>query len=322
MHQTVAFIRKNRQDFSFTLKSLYEVLNIKKQHQWEWEKRQKHLIDTLLLLETILKEERSKHPSMSLKKLYFKIQPNFIGRDKFITYGMQNGYEPVRYKKKPITTFGSSVVQYSNLLFELKIIDINQVWVSDTTYFKIGDKWYYITFIMDLYSRFIVGFYAAENLFAQANLNAFNMALQTRQQTEFNHQLIHHSDRGSQYRSLLYTDALKAAQINISMGKIVYENIHMERFNQTIKGEYLKHRNINSYKDLIFHLRKDVHLYNFERPHLALNLKSPAEFESYICNLPLCQRTLFSVFALDSDKGQNLTRKTKQNPNQLILPLL
>ena len=322
MHQTIALIRKNRQDFSFTMKSLYEVLNIKKQHQWEWEKRQKHLTDNWLLLEAILKEERAKHPGMSLKKLYFKIQPNFIGRDKFIAYGMQNGYEPISYKKKPTTTFGSSVVQYSNLLFELKITGINQVWVSDTTYFKIGDKWYYITFIMDLYSRFIVGFHAAENLFAQANLKAFNMALQIRQQTQFNHQLIHHSDRGSQYRSLLYTDALKAAQINISMGKIVYENIHMERFNQTIKGEYLKHRNINSYKDLIYHLHKDLQLYNYERPHLALKMKSPAEFESYICNLKLCQRTPFSVFAIDSDKGQNLKNMINQNPNQLILPFL
>jgi len=303
------------------MKLLYEVLNIKKQHQWEWEKRQKQLTDNWLLLEAILKEERGKHPSMSLKKLYIKIQPSFIGRDKFIAYGMTNGYEPISYKKKPTTTFGSSTVQYSNLLFELKIRNINQVWVSDTTYFKIGDKCYYITFIMDLFSRFIVGFHAAENLFAQANLNTFNRALQTRNITQFNHQLIHHSDRGSQYRSLLYTDALKAAQINISMGKIVYENIHMERFNQTIKGEYLKHRNINTYKDLLFHLKKDVQLYNFERPHLSLGMKTPAEFESYICNLPLCQRTSFSVFALDSDKGQNLKNKINKNPNQLILPL-
>lgn len=321
MQETVAFIRKNRNDFSFTMKSLYEVLNIKKQHHWEWEKRKKQQADNWLLLEAILKEERAKHPSMSLKKLYLKIQPNFIGRDKFIAYGMTNGYEPISYKKKPTTTFGNSTVQYSNLLFELKITGINQVWVSDTTYFKIGDKWYYITFIMDLYSRFIVGFYASDNLFAQANLNTFNMALQTRNITQFNHQLIHHSDRGSQYRSLLYTDALKAAQINISMGKIVYENIHMERFNQTIKGEYLRHRNINTYKDLLFHLQKDIRLYNFERPHLSLGMKTPAEFESYICNLSLCQRTLFSVFALDSDKGQNYKNKINKNPNQLILPL-
>ena len=304
--------------------ALYEVLNIKKQHHWEWKKRQVKYADNWLLLEALLKEWRSNHPCMSLKKLYLQIQPNFIGRDKFMAYGMANGYEALNYKKPPITTFGSTVSHYPNLLFELKIRKTDQVWVSDTTYFKIGNKWYYITFVMDLYSRFIVGYHAAENLFASANLATLDKAFQTRKKTGFDHQLIHHSDRGSQYKSHLYTHALTKAQINISMGKIVYDNIHIERFNQTIKGEYLKHRNIKNYKDLVYHLEKDIRFYNYQRPHISLAMKTPAEFESYICNVPLCQRTYLNVFALESNQGQklkNLKNKDTANPNQLALPL-
>lgn len=305
--------------------ALYGALNTKKQYHWEWRKREERLADNWLLLEAVLKEWRSNHPSMSLKKLYIQLQPSFMGRDKFIAYGIANGYEAISYKKRPITTVSSSIVQYPNRLAELSIVRLNQVWVSDTTYFKIGDTWYFITFIMDLYSRFIVGYHAAKNLFAKANLACLNKALEVRKQTDFKKQLIHHSDRGSQYRSTLYTEALKKADINISMGKIVYDNIHIERFNQTIKGEYLQHRNIQSYKDLVYHLEKDVWFYNYQRPHISLEMKTPAAFESYICNVPLCQRTSFSVFALESSQGQKLLNrknKDKSDPNQLTLSLM
>jgi len=55
--------------------------------------------DKWVLLEPILTEWRERHPSMSLKKLYVKIRPNFIGRNGFIDYGMANGFEAIAYKK-------------------------------------------------------------------------------------------------------------------------------------------------------------------------------------------------------------------------------
>ena len=302
------------------MKTLYEVVGFSKQAHWEWVQRQQKLLDKWLLLEPIVSQWRADHPCMSLKKMYHKIQPNFIGINAFIDYCMSHGYKAVSYKKAPRTTALSKKKDYPNLLIDLKISDIDQVWVSDTTYFKILNKWYYLTFVMDLFSRRILGFSAASRLFADANLEALKMTFKTRKKHQFNNKLIHHSDRGSQYKSILYTNALKNAGIQISMGRIVYDNIHIERVHQTIKGEYLIHRNIKSEKNLNFHLPKDVRLYNDQRPHLSLDMKTPSEFESYICNVPFYQRTFMKVFAFKKKQRSKNSQKNSPNPAQLTLP--
>ena len=300
------------------MKDLYQYLGCSKQAHHQWLKRQNKRMDQWLLLEPILMQWREKHPCMSLKKLYVVLKPDFIGRDKFIEYGMEHGFEAFRYAKIPKTTLPGTQKTYPNLLIDLSINDINQVWVSDTTYFKVNDEWQYLTFIMDLYSRRLIGYHAASNLLAQANVETLKVALNQRNISNFQEQLIHHSDRGSQYKSLDYTKALTEAGIRISMGRIVYDNIHIERTHQTIKGEYLIHRNIRNKKDLDKHLVESVRLYNEERPHTALGMKTPLEFERYICNLPLCQRTPMKVFALKTaDKGN----KVRESENSVQLKL-
>lgn len=257
---------------------------------------------------------------MSLNKLYSRIRPDFVGQNKFVRYGMTHGFEAISYKKSIKTTIPASTRDYPNLLADLIINDINQVWVSDITYFKLLGIWFYIVLIMDLYSRRILGFNVDKNMLAQSNFIALNRAFKIRGNKDFKNCLIHHSDRGSQYKSLLYTGALNQAKIQISMGRIVYDNAHMERVNQTIKKEYLIHRNIQTTLDLSKFLKQDVRLYNEERPHIALGNISPIEFERYICNIPLCQRTPMRVFALKTNRATNSSKTV--DPNQLTLPFL
>lgn len=304
------------------MKDLYQHVGFSKQAHHSWLKRQELQKDKWFLIEPILSDWRKEHPSMSLKKMYHMLKPDFIGRDKFIEYGMLNGFEAVRYAKKPKTTQSNEKKAYPNLLIDLGINRINQVWVSDITYFKLASKWHYITFIMDLYSRRIIGYHAASNLFAQANIEALNVALNQRGIKDFQNQLIHHSDRGAQYKSIDYTQILTHASIHISMGKIVYDNIHMERLNQTIKGEYLIHRKMGTLSDLQTHLEQAVILYNEQRPHLALGMRTPVEFESYISNVPLSQRTVMKVFALKKKKNAEKGKQSNvsHNSKQLILP--
>ncbi|MGB0839422.1 MAG: IS3 family transposase [Chitinophagales bacterium] len=301
------------------MKALYTQYKTTKQSLWKWRKREVYLLDQWLLLEPVLSAWRGRHPSMGLKKLYACIKPDFIGRDRFIAYALAYGLEAIRYQKKsksPNTSATSTRKTYPNLLLDLNIVDIDMVWVSDTTYFKIKDKWHYITFIMDLYSRYILGYHAAENLLATANMACLKMALNTRGVQRFTKKKpIHHSDRGAQYKSHDYIDALVTAGMQPSMGRIVYDNIHVERLNQTIKGEYLIHRNITSLNDLKKHLKKDVKLYNEERPHDALGWKTPLEFERYICNIPLCERTKMKVFAL---KTKTSLQQTSTPENELL----
>lgn len=135
------------------------------------------------------------------------------------------------------------------------------------------------------------------------------MAIQTRNKKHFNHKLIHHSDRGTQYRSLEYTAKLDSLDIQISMGYSCFDNAFMESANNIVKNEYLMHRQINSLDDLTKQLPKDIRLYNEERPHGSLNLKTPVEFERDLINIPICQRTQLPIFTDKSKKHKLLLFK-------------
>ncbi|MBK9318630.1 MAG: hypothetical protein IPM91_07250 [Bacteroidetes bacterium] len=79
-----------------------------------------------------------------------------MGRDKFIAYCSNLGLRQVQKFKSIRTTDSSGVIRFPNLIEDIKIISINQVWSSDITYYQIGAEVYYITFILDNFSRLIV----------------------------------------------------------------------------------------------------------------------------------------------------------------------
>lgn len=268
--------------------------------------------DRLTHLHDLILSERCKHPSMSLKKLYHLLKPDFVGRDFFVDYGMKNGLEPVFAYKKPSLTRPQVLKTYSNLVGDLRLFDINQVWVSDITYFKVNGKWCYLTFIEDLYSRKIIGYCAAQNRYAIANLEALKMALNHRKIAKFKQRLIHHSDRGSQYISNDYTQILRDCEIKISFAYSCYDNAHMESANNIIKNEYLVHRPVKSFQDLQRFVEQDVRLYNNERPHGSIGMMSPVEFERYILNIPISQRTIMTIFS-DKSKKNNLLELKPDN---------
>jgi hypothetical protein len=118
------------------MNALYQIADTSKQAHLACMKRQRQREDQFLLLEVVLREERQKHPAMSLKKLYVRIAPDFVGRDLFIEYGMENGYEAISLHKSCRTTRPSKENTYPNLCAGLVLTDINQLWVSDITYFR------------------------------------------------------------------------------------------------------------------------------------------------------------------------------------------
>ena len=130
------------------------------------------------------------------------------------------------------------------------------------------------------------------------------MALKTRKGQTLN-QLIHHSDKGTQYVFSEYVQLLQDNNIQISLANIVYENSHSERLNGIIKNEYLVHRNIQNLQQLVRHLDTDVKLYNQDRPHWELNMMSPIEYEEYLLNTPKCQRTKMPIYVDNYNTVQN-----------------
>jgi transposase InsO family protein len=148
------------------------------------------------------------------------------------------------------------------------------LWVSDITYIRTWDGFGYLSLITDAYSRKIVGYYLSEDLTARGCVRALKIALAANPDRSG---LIHHSDRGVQYHSTEYMKAL-SKNIRISMSRIGHplENAVAERVNGILKQEYLmkEYKNLPEAKRAV---AEAVSLYNNERPHMSIEMLTPAE---------------------------------------------
>ncbi len=236
------------------------------------------------------------HPGMGLRSIYETFDPEGIGRDAFIALGLRSGFRLRAVHKTVRTTFSVKSNKYRNLLEGRKFTDVNQVWSSDITYFKIGESTYYIVLMMDVYSRRIIGYSVADNMRAEQNIKALQMALDLRNIDHYAQELIHHSDKGSQYVSNDYTDLLTDFGIQISMCNIVYENAHIERVNGIIKNQYLYRWEIKNFRDLCKKLQQAIWAYNFEKQHRSLGKLTPVEFEESLKELTMKQREELVIY--------------------------
>lgn len=203
-----------------------------------------------------------------------------MGRDALFSLLSAN-YMLIKRSRRTIKTTNSLhwLRKYKNLIKEFEPTAINQLWVSDITYWRMAnDRHLYISLITDAYSRMIVGYHVAETLESVETIKALKMALQPLP-ADMDWTLIHHSDRGIQYCSSEYVDLLKNKKIKISMteGGDPLDNAIAERVNGIIKGEYLEHyhvQNINQAKTL---LAEKVGVYNTQRPHMSISNLTPSE---------------------------------------------
>ena len=204
--------------------------------------------------------------------------PQTMGRDKFEQFCFQNGFKLAVKRAYHKTTNSLGVTRFENLIAGLELTGVNRVWASDITYYRIGEKFFYITFVLDLWSRFIVGYTVSVGMLTeQTTIPALNMAL--RQRGPVQEGLIFHSDGGGQYYSKKFLAITKSNLIKNSMCESVYENAHAERINGTVKNDYLVYYAPQDYKQLVTLTDKAVKMYNFSRPHSSLGNISPAAYE-------------------------------------------
>jgi len=296
------------------MNDLYMLCNVSKQAHFQNLKRQILEASKAILYVNFIEEVRQTHPGMGLRTIYERFHPENIGRDAFIHLGVDHGYALNEVIKSTRTTFSTKSNRYKNLASGRRFTDVNQIWSGDLTYFGLPNGTFlYIVFIMDVYSRRIIGYSAADNMRAENNIQALQMALATRGTANYQEQLVHHSDRGSQYISDNYTEILEKYGILISMCTEVYENPHIERVNGIIKNDYLKYWKIPDLTTLIKMLEKAVNAYNYDKPHASLPSKmSPIEFELVLLSGTITKRPILEIFTYD--------RRNNQNPNQLELP--
>lgn len=284
---------------SYSLNALYRVVGVSKQAVHQYDRRDSEFQRRMLQLMTEADELRQEHPGCGLRKMYHSLNPDFIGRDRFEEIMMDLGYRLKRKKNYRKTTIASTRY-FPNLIQGMLIDGASQVWQSDITYIPIADRHYYATFIIDVYTKKIVGYHVTDHMRATANVKALKMALKLHAAPR-----IHHSDRGSQYTYGEYLKLLKESGSKISMAKTAQDNAYAERINKTIKEEYLDYWKPKNLSQLKVMVRKAVNHYNTRRQHDHLGRKSPSDFEKQRLNNRITKTITIFNHQLVTKNGQH-----------------
>lgn len=156
----------------------------------------------------------------------------------------------------------------------------NRVWAGDITYIWTAEGWLYLAVVLDLYSRMAIAWAMGSRLTETLATEALTMALGRRHPVG---ELLHHSDRGSQYAALLYRELLASHGITVSMSRRgnCWDNAVVESFFHTLKTELVSHRRYMTRAEA----KQDIFewlevFYNRTRRHSTLGYRSPAEFEA------------------------------------------
>ena len=227
---------------------------------------------------------RAQLPRLGTRKLHFKLEPLLqehglsIGRDTLFELLEAHKLLIRRRKRKVVTTNSRHWMRrYSNLTGTLVVDRPEQLWVSDITYIRLVNQWGYLSLITDAYSRKIMGYCFRTDMSVTGCIQALQMALNNRQYPD--EQLIHHSDRGSQYCSAAYTQLLKDNSVNISMTENgdPYENALAERMNGIIKNEFNLYESRLGFNATCELITRSINAYNTERPHSSCDLLTPEQ---------------------------------------------
>lgn len=226
---------------------------------------------------------RSFMTRLGSKKLFHLIAPDLVenniklGRDKFIEFlRKEDLLVPKRRPRYKVTTDSKhSFKIYKNLTQQLNVTRPDQLWVSDITYLRTKKGFCYLALITDAYSRKIVGYDVSDTLELNGALNALKMA----QRNKVGEETIHHSDRGSQYCSHIYTRRVKKKKAKISMAAAgnCYENAMAERINGILKMEFHLEYTFKNTQQAKLATKQSIKTYNEMRPHWGINLRTPEE---------------------------------------------
>jgi transposase InsO family protein len=249
-------------------------------------KRRRYKYEEQEQLIPLINEIRRDHPRMAARDIYLKLQPTCMGRDQFERFCMDSGYRIKKLRNFRVTTNSLGVTRFPNMIKDLEVTRVNQVFVSDITYFDIGPDTYYLTFIMDLYNREIVGCSASDNLRTEnTTLPALYRLINERGRANLKGAIMH-SDGGGQYYCKEFKELTQSLEmINSMTEEKVYENSHAERLNGIIKNNYLYPYGPTNMASLKKLLDKAVLMYNTGKPHKALGKLTPRSFKDTIDNV-------------------------------------
>ena len=187
-----------------------------------------------------------------------------------------------RRRKRPLMTDGNGRSIYPDLRINLKPTRKNELWSTDITYLRLpNSRFCYGTFIVDEWSHLIVGSKVSRRMTTADIIGGLSEAINSQcpNGSGFAGRLIHHSDRGGQFKSHAYLNLLKENGIRPSMTEngSAYENPVSERLNGIIKNELMGGRSFNTFRQAVDCVAKAVEIYNEKRPHLSCGMLTPKE---------------------------------------------
>jgi transposase InsO family protein len=243
--------------------------------------RQKNVEDKERKILALVHSVRYHHPRMGARKLLQKMGPEMaqeglsIGRDQFFHLLAKQDLLVAPTRNLHRTT-RAGLWRYPNLLKDITITGVQQVWVGDITYLETEKGFCYLSLLTDAYSRYIVGFDLSRSLAIEGAKRALDMAIAQASLPIAG--LIHHTDHGCQYTSRVYQERLNEVGILPSMGEVgnCYENALAERVNGILKLEYGLNHTFIDFEYAYLATKEAIWLYNFDRPHLALAYQIPA----------------------------------------------
>lgn len=264
------------------MKEILEAVGTSKQAFSQMLKRRHYREEERQQLLPLIAEIRQDHPRMCARDMYIKLRPSTIGRDRFEQFCFGHGFRVQKLKNFRKTTNSEGVTRFPNRIKGIKLTGVNQVFVSDITYYEMGNRFYYLTLIMDLYNREIVGWSASSNLRTEhTTLPALHRLIQQRGKQNLRGSIFHSDGGGQYYCKEFKTLTNQLEMLNSMTEEDVFENSHAERLNGIIKNNYLYPYGPTTMALLTKLLEKAIYMYNTGKPHRALRMKTPL---SYLLN--------------------------------------
>jgi putative transposase len=238
------------------------------------------------LLELIRRTHEANYFAYGYRKMHLTLlrAGETCGRDRVRRLMAQNAIQGAKRRGKPWrTTTSDPTADRSPDLVErdFSATGPNELWVADFTYLRCWEGVVFFSFVIDVYSRRIVGWQFASHMRTDLVLDALRMAL-TRRPAGADVELIHHSDAGSQYTSYAFQQVLDDHAVLGSIGSVgdAYDNALAESFVDTFKTELIRDRVWRSRSQLELAIVEWVAWFNNDRLHASLGDLPPAEFET------------------------------------------
>ena len=247
-------------------------------HAWRKRKPSQRTMDNEKLLVEIRRVHQESRECYGYLRVHAKLNQEGItcGKHRVARLMRENDIQGKKYRRyrkhRPLHHIGDNS---TNLLRKRDpVTSINQVWVGDITFIRVGDHWSYLSVVMDLYSRKILSWSFAKYRSAELVSGVVANAVAENACTP---ETICHTDQGCEYTSHLYQNTLKDNNLKMSMSRKghCWDNAHMESFFHSLKTEMIYFNKFETLAGAKLYIIEYMNFYNNERIHSGINYLTP-----------------------------------------------